>query len=91
MGRGKAAEKGGFAHFMLKEIYEQPKAVADTISPRIKDNEIVIEELKMTDEEIRNIRRIQMVACGSAYHVRMERQIRSGADDADRSGCGSGK
>lgn len=66
-----AAEKGGFEHFMLKEIYEQPKAVADTISPRIKDGRIVIEELQMTDEEIRKISRIQMVACGSAYHVCM--------------------
>lgn len=66
-----AAEKGGFEHFMLKEIYEQPKAVADTISPRIKDGQIVIEELEMTEEEIQGIRRIQMVACGSAYHVCM--------------------
>lgn len=66
-----AAEKGGFPHFMLKEIYEQPKAVLDTLSPRIRDNEIVIEELGMTDEEIRKVRRIQMVACGSAYHVCM--------------------
>ena len=65
----KAAEKEGFEHFMLKEIYEQPKAVADTISPRIKDGKIVIEELEMSDEEIQNISRIQMVACGSAYHV----------------------
>lgn len=67
----KAAEKEGFEHFMLKEIYEQPKAVADTIHPRIKDGKVVIEELGMTDEEIRNISRIQMVACGSAYHVCM--------------------
>lgn len=67
----KAAEKGGFEHFMLKEIYEQPKAVADTIHPRIKDGRIVIEELGLTDEEIRAISRIQMVACGSAYHVCM--------------------
>lgn len=66
-----AAEKGGYEHFMLKEIYEQPKAVRDTISPRIKDGRISIEELNMTDEEIRKIRRIQMVACGSAYHVCM--------------------
>ena len=65
----KAAEKEGFEHFMLKEIYEQPKAVAETISPRIKDGKIVIEELEMSDEEIQNISRIQMVACGSAYHV----------------------
>lgn len=66
-----AAEKGGFEHFMLKEIYEQPKAVADTISPRIKDGKIVMEELGMTEEEIKGISRIQMVACGSAYHVCM--------------------
>jgi glucosamine--fructose-6-phosphate aminotransferase (isomerizing) len=64
-----AAEKNGYEHFMLKEIYEQPKAVRDTISPRISDGEIVIEELGMTDEEIRAIRRIHIVACGSAYHV----------------------
>lgn len=64
-----AAEKNGFEHFMLKEIYEQPKAVRDTISPRIKDDQIVIEELGMTDEEIRAIKKIYIVACGSAYHT----------------------
>jgi glucosamine--fructose-6-phosphate aminotransferase (isomerizing) len=64
-----AAEKNGYEHFMLKEIYEQPKTVRDTISPRIKDEQIVIEELGMTDEEIRNIRKIYIVACGSAYHT----------------------
>lgn len=66
-----AAEKGGFEHFMLKEIYEQPKAVKDTINPRIKENEVVIEELDMTKEEINAISRIQIIACGSAYHVGM--------------------
>jgi glucosamine--fructose-6-phosphate aminotransferase (isomerizing) len=64
-----AAEKNGYEHFMLKEIYEQPKAVRDTISPRIKDGQIVIEELGMTDEEIRAITKIHIVACGSAYHT----------------------
>lgn len=64
-----AAEKGGYEHFMLKEIYEQPKAVRDTISPRLKDRDVVIEELGMTDEEIRGIRKICIVACGSAYHA----------------------
>ena len=54
---------------MLKEIYEQPKAVADTIYPRIKDGRIVIDELDMTDDDIKKISRIQMIACGSAYHV----------------------
>lgn len=66
-----AAEKGGYEHFMLKEMYEQPKAIADTFSPRIKDGEIVIEELGMTDDEIRAVRKIMIVACGSAYHVGM--------------------
>ncbi len=66
-----AAEKGGYEHFMLKEIYEEPKAVRDTISPRLKDDDIVIEELGMTDEEIRSIRKIDIVACGSASHVGM--------------------
>jgi len=64
-----AAEKGGYEHFMLKEMYEQPKAVMDTFSPRMKDNKIVIEELGMTDEEIRKIQKIMIVACGSASHV----------------------
>lgn len=64
-----AAEKGGFEHFMLKEIYEQPKAVHDTISPRIKDNDIVIEELNMSEKEIKDIKKIFIIACGSAYHT----------------------
>lgn len=66
-----AAEKSGYEHFMLKEIYEQPKAVLDTISPRIHDNKIVIEELDMTPEDIKKIKRIYIVGCGSAYHVGM--------------------
>ena len=64
-----AAEKGGYEHFMLKEIYEQPKAVLDTISPRIKDDKIVIDELNMSEEDIKNLKRIYIVGCGSAYHV----------------------
>ncbi len=66
-----AAEKGGYEHFMLKEMYEQPKAILDTFSPRIKDGQIVIEELGMSDEEIKSIKKIMIVACGSAYHVGM--------------------
>lgn len=64
-----AAEKGGYEHFMLKEIYEQPKAVLDTISPRIKDDRIVIDELNMSEEDIKNLKRIYIIGCGSAYHV----------------------
>ena len=64
-----AARKGGFKHFMLKEIHEQPKAVRDTISPRIHENEIDLGEIGMTDEEIKNLRKISIVACGSAYHT----------------------
>lgn len=64
-----AAEKGGYEHFMLKEMYEQPQAVRDTLNPRLKDNQIVIEELGMTDDEIRAINKIYIIACGSAYHT----------------------
>ena len=64
-----AAEKGGYEHIMLKEMYEQPKAITDTFAPRIRDGKIVIEELGMTDEEIKAIKKIMIVACGSAYHT----------------------
>lgn len=64
-----AAEKGGYEHFMLKEMNEQPKAITDTFSPRVKDGKIVIEELNMSKEEIKNIDKIMIVACGSAYHT----------------------
>lgn len=64
-----AAEKGGYEHFMLKEMHEQPKAVKDTLTPRIKNGDVVIEELGMIDEEIRAISKIFIVACGSAYHT----------------------
>lgn len=84
-----AAEKGGYEHFMLKEMYEQPKTITDTISPRIRSgraalsagdsaannsaqdtvSDIVIEELNMTDEELRAVKKIHIVACGSAYHA----------------------
>ena len=64
-----AAEKGGYAHFMLKEIHEQPKAVRDTISPRIRDGQVDLSELDLSDEKIRSLRRIHMTACGSTYHV----------------------
>ena len=64
-----AAEKGGYEHFMLKEMYEQPKAITDTFSPRIKGNDIVIEELNMTDDDIRAVKKLMIVACGSAYHA----------------------
>ncbi len=64
-----AAEKAGYEHFMLKEMYEQPKTVTDTLLPRIKDSDIVIEELNMTDDEICAVNKIHIVACGSAYHA----------------------
>ena len=66
-----AAEKGGYEHFMLKEIYEQPRAVRDTLSPRLREDDVVIEELGMSDEEILAVRKITIVACGSAYHAGM--------------------
>ena len=64
-----AAEKGGYEHFMFKEIMEQPKAVHDTVAPRIKNGRVVLDEIKMTDEEIRSFNKINILACGSAYHV----------------------
>lgn len=64
-----AAEKGGFEHFMMKEIHEQPKAVSDTIHSVVKDNIIDLSDTGLTDELIRSIQQIAVVACGSAYHV----------------------
>ena len=66
-----AAEKGGYDHFMLKEIYEQPAAVRRAITGRIRDGRVVLSDLTMTDREIRDIGRICIVACGSSYHVGM--------------------
>ena len=66
-----AAEKGGYPHFMLKEIFEQPEALRRAISPRLKDNKIVLDDLKLTAEQIRDFSRIFIVACGSSYHVGM--------------------
>ncbi|HIU48961.1 MAG TPA: glutamine--fructose-6-phosphate transaminase (isomerizing) [Candidatus Avimonoglobus intestinipullorum] len=64
-----AAEKGGYEHFMMKEIEEQPKALRDTINPRIQDGKIVLDSVSLTEEDIRSLNRIHIVACGSAYHV----------------------
>ena len=64
-----AAEKGGYEHFMMKEIHEQPTAVRDTLSPRIKDGRIDLSELGLDEEAIKNVRRIYIIGCGSAYHV----------------------
>lgn len=64
-----AAEKGGFEHFMMKEIHEQPKAVKDTIGAYVKDGNIDFSEASITDEFLSSLERIYIVACGSAYHV----------------------
>ena len=66
-----AAEKGGYDHFMLKEIYEQPAAVRRAVTGRIRDGRVVLSDLTMTDRDIRAIGRICIVACGSSYHVGM--------------------
>ena len=66
-----AAEKGGFEHFMMKEIHEQPAAVRDTLSPRLKDGKIDLSELALDEDAIRGIHRIYIIGCGSAYHVGM--------------------
>ena len=66
-----SAEKGGYEHFMLKEIQEQPRAVRDTIGAYVKDGKIDLSETGLTDEKLQEIERIYIVACGSAYHVGM--------------------
>ena len=69
-----AAEKGGYEHFMMKEIHEQPKVVKDTLHSLRKDDEIDLSTVGLTDEEIRQFSRIYIVACGSAWHVGMAAQ-----------------
>lgn len=64
-----AAQKGGFAHFMLKEIFEQPKAVADTLIGRFVKNQIAIDELKLSEAELKNLKKIVVIACGTAFHA----------------------
>jgi glucosamine--fructose-6-phosphate aminotransferase (isomerizing) len=64
-----SAEKGGYETFMLKEIYEQPEAVAETIGDRVRHGHLALEELGLSDLEIQNLRRIVIVACGTAYHA----------------------
>jgi glucosamine--fructose-6-phosphate aminotransferase (isomerizing) len=66
-----AAEKGGYPHFMFKEIMEEPEAVRRAVSPRLQNGKIVFEGLKTTDEELRNFKKIAVIACGSSYHVGM--------------------
>lgn len=69
-----AAEKAGYEHFMMKEIHEQPKAVSDTLNSVIKDGKIDLSAVGLTEEEIKGIEQVYIVACGSAWHVGMETQ-----------------
>lgn len=64
-----AAEKGGYEHFMLKEIIEQPHAIKSTIEPRIKDGEIVLDDFSLSDEDLKQINKIMITACGSAFYA----------------------
>ncbi len=64
-----AAERGGYDHFMIKEIFEQPKALRDTISPRLRDGSIVLDNVELSAEYLNGLRKIYLVACGSAYYV----------------------
>lgn len=66
-----AAEKGGYEHFMFKEIMEQPKAIRDTISPRLRDDKVVLDDVTITKEELEDLDRLYVIACGSSYHVGM--------------------
>ena len=69
-----AAEKGGYEHFMMKEIHEQPKAVEDTLHSVLKDGRLDLSDVGLSDEEVKKISQIYIVACGSAYHVGMVAQ-----------------
>ena len=64
-----AAEKGGYEHFMLKEIMEQPRAIKSTLDPRVKDHRVVFDELKMTDAQLMGFNKIMITACGSAFYA----------------------
>ena len=64
-----SAEKGGFEHFMMKEIFEEPAVIRSTISSRIKNNEIVLDQFELTDDMIKNCEKINIIACGTAYHA----------------------
>ena len=64
-----AAEKGGYEHFMLKEIMEQPRAIKSTLDPRVKDHRVVFDELKMTDAQLVGFNKIMITACGSAFYA----------------------
>ena len=64
-----AAERGGYDHFMIKEIFEQPKALKDTINPRLKDGQVVLEGIDLSAEYLKSLKKIYLVACGSAYYV----------------------
>ena len=66
-----AAEKGGYAHFMFKEIMEQPEAIQKTVSPRIREGRVFLDDISITAEYVKNISRIFIIACGSSYHVGM--------------------
>ena len=66
-----AAEKGGYEHFMFKEIMEQPKALRDSIFPRLRNGEVVLDDLKISCENLREMDRVYVIACGSSYHVGM--------------------
>ena len=64
-----AAERGGYPHFMLKEIHEQPKALRATLSPRIQNGRVVLDDVKLSRAYLEGLKRIYIVACGSAYYV----------------------
>ena len=66
-----SAEKGGYPHFMFKEIQEQPEAIRKTVSPRIRDGRVVLDDVNITADDVKNLSRIFIIACGSSYHVGM--------------------
>ena len=85
-----SAEKDGYEHFMLKEIHEQPKAVQDTVGAYVKDGKIDLAETGLDDEVLKDLERIYIVACGSAYHGRYGGKICAGRSGGYPCGSGSG-
>ena len=78
-----AAEKGGFETFMLKEIHEQPDAVADTVLDRLSHGTVELGDIGLSDDELRNLRRIVIVACGTSYHAGLVGPLRDRVVVAD--------
>ena len=80
-----AVQKQGYAHFMLKEIHEQPAVIARILKSRLRGDEVVLDGLNLTDRQLRAFKQIYIVACGTAYHAGLVGEILAG-EGGDRAG-----